>query len=69
MPTRRFSGGLIHLNHGQPYSLQYFVNVAFLAYLFASYMKDIGVLGWFCGHNCFQISYYSLHFICYSTRL
>jgi len=55
MSTRKFSGGLIQLNHGHLKSLQYFVNVAFLAYLFASYMKDICVFGWFCGHNYFPI--------------
>ncbi|AES71759.1 glycosyl hydrolase family 9 protein [Medicago truncatula] len=42
MPTRRLSGGLMQFNHRQPKSLQYFVNVAFLAYLFLHYIVGYG---------------------------
>ncbi|KAI4305587.1 hypothetical protein L6164_028945 [Bauhinia variegata] len=42
-------GGLIQLNHGQPQSLQYAANAAFLASLFADYMITINVPGWNCG--------------------
>jgi len=44
------------LNHGQPQSLQYVVNAAFLASLFADYMEAKGVPGWYCGPNFFPIS-------------
>ncbi|XP_058772370.1 endoglucanase 7-like [Vicia villosa] len=44
-------GGLIQLNHGQGQSLQYVVNAAFMASLFAGYVEAIGVPGWNCGPN------------------
>jgi hypothetical protein len=49
-------GGLIQLNHGQPQSLQYVVNAAFLASLFADYMEAKGVPGWNCGPHYFSRS-------------
>ncbi|KAJ1403397.1 Six-hairpin glycosidase superfamily [Sesbania bispinosa] len=49
-------GGLIQLNHGQPQSLQYVANAAFLASLFADYMEASGVPGWNCGPNFFPRS-------------
>ncbi|XP_045822932.1 endoglucanase 12-like [Trifolium pratense] len=49
-------GGLIQLNHGRPQSLQYAVNAAFLASLFADYMEAKGVPGWNCGPNYFSRS-------------
>ncbi|CAO2832625.1 unnamed protein product [Amaranthus hypochondriacus] len=42
-------GGLIELNNGGPKPLQYVVNSAFLANLFADYMDATGVPGWYCG--------------------
>ncbi|KAL5076136.1 hypothetical protein RYX36_015120 [Vicia faba] len=50
------NGGLIQLNHGQGQPLQYVVNAAFLASLFADYMEARGVPGWNCGPNYFQRS-------------
>ncbi|XP_027341872.1 endoglucanase 7 [Abrus precatorius] len=49
-------GGLIQLNHGQPQSLQYVANAAFLTSLFADYMQVIGVPGWYCGSTYLPIS-------------
>ncbi|KAK8937561.1 Endoglucanase 12 [Platanthera guangdongensis] len=42
-------GGMIELNHGRPQPLQYVVNTAFLANLYADYMDASKVPGWFCG--------------------
>ncbi|XP_019152465.1 PREDICTED: endoglucanase 12 [Ipomoea nil] len=42
-------GGLIQLNHGQGQPLQYVVNAAFLASLFADYMEVTDVPGMNCG--------------------
>lgn len=47
----KFAGGLIQLNHGRHQSLQYVVNAAFMASLFADYMEARGVPGWNCGPN------------------
>ncbi|KAG4906844.1 hypothetical protein AAZX31_20G054000 [Glycine max] len=52
----RTRGGLIQLNHGQPQSLQYAANAAFMASLFADYMLEIDVPGWQCGSTYFPIS-------------
>ncbi|XP_054817394.1 endoglucanase 12 [Prosopis cineraria] len=46
-------GGLIQLNHGQPQSLQYAANAAFLASLFADYNEAARVPGWNCGSAFF----------------
>lgn len=43
------NGGMIELNHGRPQPLQYVVNTAFLANLYADYMDASRVPGWFCG--------------------
>ncbi|PKA66722.1 Endoglucanase 12 [Apostasia shenzhenica] len=42
-------GGMIELNHGRPQPLQYAVNAAFLASLYADYMDASSVPGWYCG--------------------
>jgi len=47
---------LIQLNNGQPQSLQYVANAAFMASLFADYMEAVGVPGWHCGSTYFPIS-------------
>ncbi|OAY71183.1 Endoglucanase 12 [Ananas comosus] len=47
-------GGLIELNHGRPQPLQYAVNMAFLASLYADYMDATNVPGWYCGPNYFS---------------
>ncbi|XP_073007941.1 endoglucanase 12-like [Typha latifolia] len=47
-------GGLIQLNHGGPRPLQYAVNAAFLASLYADYMNTSGIPGWYCGNNYFD---------------
>lgn len=46
-------GGLIQLNNGQLQTLQYVVNAAFLANLYADYMDATDVPGWYCGNNFF----------------
>lgn len=51
-----FAGGLIQFNNGQPQSLQYVANAAFLASLFADYMQGVGVPGWYCGSTYFPLS-------------
>ncbi|WVY94570.1 hypothetical protein V8G54_033658 [Vigna mungo] len=52
----RTRGGLIQLNNGQPQSLQYVANAAFMASLFADYMQGVGVPGWYCGSTYFPVS-------------
>ncbi|KAK7393780.1 hypothetical protein VNO78_22344 [Psophocarpus tetragonolobus] len=52
----RTRGGLIQLNRGEPQSLQYVANAAFMASLFADYMEEIGVPGWYCGSTYFPMS-------------
>jgi len=52
----KFAGGLIQLNKGQPRSLQYVANAAFMASLFADYMQGVGVPGWYCGSTYFPVS-------------
>ncbi|OAY78565.1 Endoglucanase 12 [Ananas comosus] len=47
-------GGLIELNHGRPQPLQYAMNMAFLASLYADYMDATNVPGWYCGPNYFS---------------
>ncbi|ONK77913.1 uncharacterized protein A4U43_C02F12220 [Asparagus officinalis] len=42
-------GGLILLNHGRPQPLQYAVKAAFLASLYADYMNESNIPGWYCG--------------------
>ncbi|KAJ0972952.1 hypothetical protein J5N97_020911 [Dioscorea zingiberensis] len=42
-------GGMIQLNHGRPQALQYVVNAAFLASLYADYLDASNVPGWYCG--------------------
>ncbi|XP_020680103.1 endoglucanase 12 [Dendrobium catenatum] len=42
-------GGMSELNHGRPQPLQYIVNAAFLANLYADYMDAAKVPGWYCG--------------------
>ncbi|XP_042442895.1 endoglucanase 12-like [Zingiber officinale] len=49
-------GGLIQLNHGKPRQLQYAANAAFLASVYADYMKESRVPGWHCGSFYFNIS-------------
>ncbi|VAH94594.1 unnamed protein product [Triticum turgidum subsp. durum] len=44
-------GGLIQLNHGGPQPLQYVVNAAFLASLYADYLDTADTPGWYCGPN------------------
>jgi len=44
-----WSGGLIQLNHGKPQPLQYVVKAAFLASLYADYMNESNIPGWYCG--------------------
>ncbi|GAU18565.1 hypothetical protein TSUD_325570 [Trifolium subterraneum] len=43
-PYEEMLRGLIQLNHGRPQSLQYVVNAAFLASLFADYMEAKGAM-------------------------
>lgn len=50
------AGGMIELNHGGPQNLQYTVNAAFLATVFADYLNATGVPGWYCGQNFMPIS-------------
>ncbi|KAH0463317.1 hypothetical protein IEQ34_007899 [Dendrobium chrysotoxum] len=42
-------GGLIQLNRRKPQPLPYAVNAAFLATLYADYMNDSNIPGWYCG--------------------
>ncbi|XP_078159966.1 endoglucanase 10-like [Carex rostrata] len=42
-------GGMIELNHGRPQPLQYVVNAAFLASLYADYLDAADTPGWYCG--------------------
>ncbi|KAH7670842.1 Glycoside hydrolase family 9 protein [Dioscorea alata] len=48
-------GGMIQLNHGEPQPLQYVVNAAFLASLYADYLDASNVPGWSCGDNYFTV--------------
>uniref|UniRef100_A0A0D6QVT8 Endoglucanase n=1 Tax=Araucaria cunninghamii TaxID=56994 RepID=A0A0D6QVT8_ARACU len=50
----RTRGGLIQLNHGRPQPLQYVVNAAFLASVYADYLKAADIPGWYCGPNFFS---------------
>ncbi|KAL5704771.1 cellulase [Ranunculus cassubicifolius] len=50
----RTKGGLIQLNHGRPQPLQYVVNAAFLATLYADYLDAADTPGWYCGPNFFS---------------
>ncbi|WOK97987.1 endoglucanase 10-like [Canna indica] len=45
----RTKGGLIQLNHGRPQPLQYVVNAAFLASVYADYLDAADTPGWYCG--------------------
>ncbi|XP_020571498.1 endoglucanase 12-like [Phalaenopsis equestris] len=47
-------GGMPELNHGRPQPLQYVVNAAFLASLYADYMDATKVPGWNCGPYYFS---------------
>uniref|UniRef100_A0A803KMJ8 Endoglucanase n=1 Tax=Chenopodium quinoa TaxID=63459 RepID=A0A803KMJ8_CHEQI len=49
-------GGLIQLNDGEPQSLQYVANAAFLANLFADYLNASESPGWFCGSKFFTLA-------------
>ncbi|KAJ3675362.1 hypothetical protein LUZ60_004404 [Juncus effusus] len=63
MSIRKFNtfnwtnGGMIELNHGRAQPLQYVVNFAYLANLFADYLDTVNVPGWYCGPNYFSSSY------------
>ncbi|XP_026433542.1 endoglucanase 25-like, partial [Papaver somniferum] len=48
---KRTKGGLIQLNHGAPQPLQFVVQAAFLATLYADYLDAAGIPGWYCGLN------------------
>ncbi|XP_068669071.1 endoglucanase 9-like [Aristolochia californica] len=50
----RTKGGLIQLNHGRPQPLQYVVNAAFLASVYADYLDAADTPGWYCGPNFFS---------------
>lgn len=50
----RTKGGLIQLNHGRPQPLQYVVNAAFLATLYADYLEAADTPGWYCGPTFFS---------------
>lgn len=50
------AGGLIQLNHGRAQPLQYAVNFAYLANLYADYLDAVNVPGWYCGPNYFSSS-------------
>jgi hypothetical protein len=62
MAIRKFNvfnwtqGGLIELNHGRPQPLQYTMNFAFLANLYADYLDAVNVPGWYCGSTYFSSS-------------
>ncbi|KAL3630955.1 Endoglucanase 7 [Castilleja foliolosa] len=49
-------GGMIELNHGRAQNLQYVANAAFLASLFADYLKALEVPGWNCGPDFVPLS-------------
>ncbi|CAH9072028.1 unnamed protein product [Cuscuta epithymum] len=51
----RTKGGLIQLNYGAPQPLQYVVNAAYLATLFADYLEAADTPGWYCGPNFYSI--------------
>ncbi|KAG9443443.1 hypothetical protein H6P81_014783 [Aristolochia fimbriata] len=53
----RTRGGLIQLNHGRPQPLQYVVNAAFLASVYADYLDAADTPGWYCGPNFFSTDY------------
>ncbi|XP_078435020.1 endoglucanase 12-like [Wolffia australiana] len=42
-------GGMIQLNHGRPQNLQYVVNAAFLASLYADYLDSLPTPWFYCG--------------------
>ncbi|RWV95832.1 hypothetical protein BHE74_00031184 [Ensete ventricosum] len=48
------AGGLIQLNHGRPQPLQYAVNAAFLASLYADYLDAANIPGYYCGPYYFS---------------
>ncbi|KAI3903075.1 hypothetical protein MKW92_012132 [Papaver armeniacum] len=48
---KRTKGGLIQLNRGAPQPLQFVVQAAFLATLYADYLDAAGIPGWYCGPN------------------
>ncbi|KAJ4764664.1 Endoglucanase [Rhynchospora pubera] len=50
----RTKGGLIQLNHGRPQPLQYVVNAAFLASVYADYLEAADTPGWYCGPNFYS---------------
>lgn len=50
----RTKGGLIQLNHGRPQPLQYVVNSAFLASVYADYLDEADTPGWYCGPNFYS---------------
>ncbi|KAL4183887.1 hypothetical protein AMTRI_Chr11g157320 [Amborella trichopoda] len=50
----RTKGGLIQLNHGRPQPLQYVVNAAFLASIYADYLDAADTPGWYCGPTFFS---------------
>ncbi|XP_078173070.1 endoglucanase 12-like [Carex rostrata] len=62
MAIRKFNtfnwtqGGLIQLNHGRAQPLQYAMNFAYLANLYADYLDAVNVPGWYCGPNYFSSS-------------
>ncbi|XP_026444307.1 endoglucanase 25-like [Papaver somniferum] len=47
------AGGLIQLNRGAPQPLQFVVQAAFLATLYADYLDAAGIPGWYCGLNLY----------------
>ncbi|KAL3654006.1 Endoglucanase 12 [Castilleja foliolosa] len=49
-------GGMIELNHGRAQNLQYVANAAFLASVFADYLKALDVPGWNCGPDFVPLS-------------
>ncbi|KAI3959265.1 hypothetical protein MKW92_011940 [Papaver armeniacum] len=48
---KRTKGGLIQLNRGAPQPLQFVVQAAFLATLYADYLDAADIPGWYCGPN------------------
>ncbi|KAI3872829.1 hypothetical protein MKW92_009654 [Papaver armeniacum] len=48
---KRTKGGLIQINGGAPQPLQFVVQAAFLATLYADYLDAAGIPGWYCGLN------------------
>ncbi|RZC66016.1 hypothetical protein C5167_009708 [Papaver somniferum] len=48
---KRTKGGLIQLNRGVPQPLQFVVQAAFLATLYADYLDASCIPGWYCGLN------------------